>query len=50
MVLGAGPIGLGVIMLLKYAGAGLIIATEVVGKRAELASKFGADLIPSHIR
>ena len=45
MVLGAGPIGLGVIMLLKYAGAGLIIATEVVGKRAELASKFGADYV-----
>ena len=45
MVLGAGPIGLGVIMLLKYAGAGSIIATEVVGKRAELASKFGANYV-----
>jgi len=45
MVLGAGPIGLGVIAHLKSAGAGLIIATEVNGKRIELAEKFGADYV-----
>jgi len=45
MVLGAGVIGLGVIALLKNAGAGLIIATETIEKRAELASKFGADYV-----
>ena len=43
MVLGAGAIGLGVISFLKNAGAGLIIATEVNAKRAELANKLGAD-------
>jgi len=45
MVLGCGLIGLGVISFLKYAGAGLIIATEVNEKRAELAKKFGADYV-----
>ncbi|GAG28325.1 unnamed protein product, partial [marine sediment metagenome] len=43
MVLGAGPLGLGVIAFLKYAGAGLIVATETNEKRAKLAKKFGAD-------
>jgi len=45
MVLGAGPIGLGVIALLKNAGAGLIIATEIRENRTELAKKFGADYV-----
>jgi (R,R)-butanediol dehydrogenase/meso-butanediol dehydrogenase/diacetyl reductase len=45
MVLGAGPIGLGVILFLKMAGAGVIIATEVKEKRIELAKKFGADYV-----
>ncbi len=45
MVLGAGPIGLGVIAFLKSAGAGLIVVTEVDGKRAEVAKKLGADYI-----
>jgi len=45
MVLGAGPIGLGVIAFLKSAGAGLIIATEVSEKRTELAKKLGADYV-----
>ncbi|MFC1970499.1 zinc-binding dehydrogenase [Chloroflexota bacterium] len=53
MVLGAGPIGLGTIAFLKYAGAGLIIAvvgsrsanTEIFKKRAELARKLGADYV-----
>jgi len=45
MVLGAGPIGLGVIAHLKNAGAGLIIATETIAKRAEVAKKLGADYV-----
>lgn len=45
MVLGAGPIGLGVILFLKMAGAGVIIATEINEKRIELAKKFGADYV-----
>jgi threonine dehydrogenase-like Zn-dependent dehydrogenase len=47
MVLGSGPIGLGVIALLKNAGAGLIIATAGIHnkKRAKLAKKFGADYV-----
>ena len=45
MVLGAGTIGLGVIAHLKNAGAGLIIATETIEKRAELAKELGADYV-----
>jgi 2-desacetyl-2-hydroxyethyl bacteriochlorophyllide A dehydrogenase len=45
MVLGAGPIGLGAIAFLKNAGAGLIIATEIIEKRAEVARKLGADYV-----
>lgn len=45
MVLGAGTIGLGVIAHLKNAGAGLIIATETIEQRAELARKLGADYV-----
>ena len=45
MVLGCGPIGLGVIAFLKRAGAGLIIATEINETRMEAAKKFGADYV-----
>jgi (R,R)-butanediol dehydrogenase/meso-butanediol dehydrogenase/diacetyl reductase len=45
MVLGCGPIGLGVISFLRYGGAGLIIASEVNERRAELAKKLGADYV-----
>jgi len=45
MVLGAGPIGLGVIAFLKNAGAGLIIATEIAENRAALAKRLGADYV-----
>jgi 2-desacetyl-2-hydroxyethyl bacteriochlorophyllide A dehydrogenase len=45
MVLGAGMIGLGVIAFLKNAGAGLIIVTEVIEKRKEVAKKLGADYV-----
>lgn len=43
MVTGCGPIGLGAIGFLKWAGAGLILASEVKPKRAQMAKKFGAD-------
>jgi len=45
MVLGAGMIGLGVIAHLKNAGAGLIIVTETIEKRAEMARRLGADYV-----
>ncbi len=45
MVLGCGMIGLGVIAHLKNSGAGLIIATETIEKRAEIARKLGADYV-----
>ena len=45
MVLGAGPMGLAAIGFLKHFGAGLIIATEIVERRAELARRFGADYV-----
>lgn len=43
MVLGTGPIGLGVVAHLRSAGAGLIVCTETMSRRAEVAIKFGAD-------
>jgi threonine dehydrogenase-like Zn-dependent dehydrogenase len=43
MVTGCGPIGLGAIGFLKWAGAGLILASEIKPKRAQMAKKFGAD-------
>lgn len=45
MVLGAGMIGLGVIAHLKSAGAGLIIVTETMPNRIEMAKKLGADYV-----
>jgi (R,R)-butanediol dehydrogenase / meso-butanediol dehydrogenase / diacetyl reductase len=45
MVLGAGPIGLGVTAFLKYGGAGLIIVIETNKKRAEVAKSLGADYV-----
>ena len=45
MVLGSGLIGLGVISFLKYAGAGVIIVTEINERRAELAKQCGADYV-----
>ena len=45
IVLGAGPIGLGVIAHLKYAGVALVVATELNIKRAEMAKTFGADYV-----
>jgi (R,R)-butanediol dehydrogenase/meso-butanediol dehydrogenase/diacetyl reductase len=45
VVLGTGPIGLGVIAFLKHAGASLIVATEIKERRMEVAKKLGADYV-----
>ena len=52
VVLGAGPIGLGVVQFLRVSGAGRIIVVELSEKRAEMARRFGADvtLNPMEIR
>lgn len=42
LVLGAGPIGLGVIQCLKARGAGRIIVAEVAAERQNFAKLFGA--------
>ncbi|MBZ0157688.1 MAG: alcohol dehydrogenase catalytic domain-containing protein [Alphaproteobacteria bacterium] len=43
VVYGAGPIGLGAVLLLKAAGAAKIIAVDVVDERLGLAKRMGAD-------
>ena len=48
MVLGAGMIGLGVIAHLKSAGAGLIVVTETMPNRIEMAKKLGADVVEAY--
>ncbi|KAA8904629.1 hypothetical protein TRICI_005435 [Trichomonascus ciferrii] len=45
LVLGAGPIGLALLQMLKVWGASKVIITEVLETRAQQAEKFGADLI-----
>ena len=42
LVMGAGPIGLGVIQCLKARGAGTIIVAEVARERQNFAKEFGA--------
>jgi len=44
-VVGAGPIGLAAIALARAAGAGRIVAFEVIEGRRELATAMGADLV-----
>jgi threonine dehydrogenase-like Zn-dependent dehydrogenase len=44
-VVGAGPIGLAAIALARAAGAGRIVAFEVVEARRQLASAVGADVV-----
>ena len=44
VVMGAGPIGLGAIIVCKTAGAN-VISVEPLAKRQEYAKKFGADVI-----
>lgn len=43
VVYGAGPIGLAAVALLRAAGAGVIIALDIIDERLELAKKLGAD-------
>jgi threonine dehydrogenase-like Zn-dependent dehydrogenase len=45
VVLGAGPIGLGVVAFLKHAGASLVVVTETKERRMEVAKKLGADYV-----
>lgn len=45
LILGAGPIGLYFIMMLKTMGMGKIIVTEPSKMRQEYAYKFGADIV-----
>ena len=45
IILGAGPIGLAAMKILKTAGAGLIIVSEPEEHRARLAKQMGADFV-----
>ncbi|KAI1979752.1 hypothetical protein LOZ53_005624 [Ophidiomyces ophidiicola] len=45
VVLGAGPIGLAILMILKVWGARKVVVSEVLPARAALARKFGADCV-----
>jgi (R,R)-butanediol dehydrogenase/meso-butanediol dehydrogenase/diacetyl reductase len=44
-ILGAGPIGLAILLLLKAKGARKVIISEVTESRSRQAEKFGADLV-----
>jgi len=44
VVIGAGPIGLAHLTLLKILGSGKVIIGDIVNKRLERAKKFGADV------
>ncbi|KAK4556231.1 hypothetical protein LTR86_006928 [Recurvomyces mirabilis] len=45
LVLGAGPIGLAILLLLRTWGAGKVIITEVTEQRSKQAKQFGADMV-----
>jgi (R,R)-butanediol dehydrogenase/meso-butanediol dehydrogenase/diacetyl reductase len=45
LIMGAGPIGLAILLLLKVWDAGKIVVTEITEIRAEKAQKFGADMV-----
>ncbi len=45
LLLGAGPIGLMTIASLRFAGAGLIIAQDLLPERLEMAGRMGADVL-----
>lgn len=45
LVLGTGPIGCALILLLRAKGANMIFASEIAESRAAQASTFGADLV-----
>jgi threonine dehydrogenase-like Zn-dependent dehydrogenase len=44
-VIGCGPIGLAVVAMLKAAGIGLVIASDLSPRRRELAARCGADVV-----
>jgi len=44
MVVGAGPIGLMIVLALKDSGAGLIIAQDLLQSRLDMAKRLGADV------
>ena len=48
-VLGCGPIGLGILQLLKLAGTGCIIAIDPQSHRTRLAQKLGAHFVGSDV-
>jgi len=43
-VIGAGPIGMLIMAAFKHAGAGKIIAIDMIPKKLEMAKEFGADM------
>lgn len=45
LILGAGPIGLAVLQVLKAKGAGKIIVSEMSPRRKDFAKKFGAHYV-----
>ncbi|KAF4343942.1 alcohol sorbitol dehydrogenase [Fusarium beomiforme] len=45
LILGAGPIGLAILQVLKSKGAGHIIVSETADKRRDFATKFGATTV-----
>ena len=45
LVLGAGPIGLALLLLLKAQGAGKVFVSEIASSRAQKARDFGADIV-----
>jgi len=49
VLMGCGPIGLGVLQLLKLNGVGKIIAIDPQAHRTQLASKLGADHVGDHV-
>lgn len=45
LICGAGPIGLGILVLLRVWGASTVVVSEVTEARIRQAKKFGADLV-----
>lgn len=45
LVVGAGPVGLAVILVLKARGAGKVLVSELSPRRQQLARQFGADCV-----
>jgi (R,R)-butanediol dehydrogenase/meso-butanediol dehydrogenase/diacetyl reductase len=50
LILGAGPIGLALLLFLKAKGAGKIIISEISELRAQKAREFGADIVINPIK